>query len=64
MLPASTEPSGRAGWGWRIAALLWLVCVLAVGAHQWRFWHGAALNTDVLALLPENEQAPEVTLAT
>ncbi|MEY4561368.1 MAG: hypothetical protein RLZZ618_645, partial [Pseudomonadota bacterium] len=40
------------------------VCVLAVGAHQWRFWHGAALNTDVLALLPENEQAPEVTLAT
>ncbi len=49
---------------WAGAALLWLLFVLAVGAHQWRFWQGAPLNTDVLALLPENEQAPEVSLAT
>ena len=59
-----TEASPRAGAGWRIAAVLWLLVVLAVGVHQWHFWRGPALHTDVLALLPENEHAPEVTLAT
>lgn len=49
---------------WLIAAALWLAVVLAVAAHQWHFWHHSPLDTDVLALLPENEQAPEVTLAT
>ena len=48
---------------WRVAAVLWLAVVLAVGAHQWRFWHEGRLDTDVMALLPANEQAPEVDAA-
>lgn len=48
---------------WRIAALLWLICVLAIAAHQWQFWRDGRLDTDVLALLPAAEQAPEVTRA-
>lgn len=38
--------------GWRVLALAWLALVLLVGAHQWRFWHEARIDTDVLALLP------------
>jgi predicted exporter len=49
---------------WAVAAVAWLLVVVAVAAHQWQFWRGQQLNTDVLALLPVNEQAPEVTLAT
>lgn len=52
-------------WAWHGSALLWLVMVLVVAAHQWRFWqdpHG--LDADVMSLLPADEQAPEVTLAT
>lgn len=49
---------------WAVAAAVWLLLVLAVGVHQWRFWQKPAFNTDVLALLPENEHAPEVTEAT
>jgi predicted exporter len=45
-------------------AILWLLVVLVVGAHQVRFWRSARLDTDVLALLPEDEQAPEVGAAT
>ncbi|NTX35597.1 MMPL family transporter [Myxococcus sp. CA039A] len=46
------------------AAILWLLVVLAVGVHQVQFWRSARLDTDVLALLPEDEQAPEVDAAT
>lgn len=45
---------------WRIAALLWLACVLAIAAHQWQFWRAGRLDTDMLALLPASEQALEV----
>ncbi|MCP3102402.1 MMPL family transporter [Myxococcus sp. K15C18031901] len=45
-------------------ALLWTLVVLAVGVHQVLFWRSARLDTDVLALLPEDEQAPEVDAAT
>jgi predicted exporter len=45
-------------------AILWALVVLAVGVHQVSFWRAAQLDTDVLALLPENEQAPEVDAAT
>lgn len=38
--------------GWRVLALVWLALVLLVAAHQWRFWHEARIDTDVLALLP------------
>ena len=50
--------------GWAVAALAWLVVVVIVGAHQWRFWRGDHLDTDVLALLPEDERMPEVAQAT
>jgi predicted exporter len=36
----------------------WLLVVLAIGIHQWRFWHQPALDTDVFALLPQDEHAP------
>lgn len=49
---------------WSVAAAIWLLLVLAVGWHQWHFWQQGRLNTDVLALLPQDEQAPDVTLAT
>ena len=48
---------------WRVAAMLWLVCVLAIAAHQWQFWRAGKLDTDVLALLPVSEQAPAVARA-
>lgn len=49
---------------WLLAAIVWLMLVAAVAVHQWGFWHASRLDTDVLALLPRNEQAPEVGLAT
>lgn len=45
-------------------AILWVLVVLAVGVHQVAFWRAARLDTDVLALLPEDEQAPEADAAT
>jgi predicted exporter len=48
----------------RAAAILWLLFVFAICCHQWQFWRGPHLATDVLALLPVDEQHPEVTLAT
>lgn len=53
-----------AGWWWRCAAMVWLVVVLGVAAHQWCFWQQDGVDTDVLALLPLNEQAPDVAAAT
>ena len=49
---------------WRLGALLWLLVVLAVAAHQWHFWRTSNVDTDVLALLPQDERAPEVAQAT
>lgn len=58
--PQDTQP----GWLWRTAALAWLLVTIAVGAHQWQFWKHDGIDTDVMALLPVNEQAPDVALAT
>lgn len=44
-------------------ALAWLLVVLLVIAHQWVFWHADRLDTDVLALLPQDEQSPELSRA-
>lgn len=46
------------------AALVWLLVVLAIAAHQWQFWRADRLDVDVLALLPRDEQSPEVAVAT
>ena len=62
-LPRRRAASWRSG-RWRWAALAWLLMVGTVALHQWRFWQEARLDTDVLALLPEDERAPEVAAAT
>ncbi|MET0350016.1 MAG: hypothetical protein ABW067_09525, partial [Rhizobacter sp.] len=59
MPPVSTERRT-----WAFAALVWLAVVLAIAGHQWHFWRHTAIDTDVLALLPENEHEPEITEAT
>ncbi|MBE0474879.1 MAG: hypothetical protein IBX54_11950, partial [Rhodoferax sp.] len=38
--------------------------VLAVAVQQWSFWQQPRLDTDVLALLPQDEQSLEVSIAT
>jgi predicted exporter len=45
---------------WALAAGLWLAVVLTVAVHQWSFWRDARLDTDVLALLPQDGRAPDV----
>jgi predicted exporter len=50
--------------GWRALAWLWLAVVLAVGVHQWQFWHGSRLESDVLALLPRDAHDPALDDAT
>lgn len=49
---------------WRVAALLWLLAVCGVAVHQWQFWQQGRFQSDVLALLPDDEQEPAVSLAT
>ncbi len=48
----------------RWLALLWGLLVLAIVIHQCRFWQDSRLDTDVLALLPVQEQAPALDRAT
>ena len=54
----------RAHRGWRWLAFAWLVLVLAVGVHQVRFWSQSRLESDILALLPEDAHDPELAAAT
>ncbi len=49
---------------WQVAAWAWLAIVAVVAAHQWHFWKNGHFDTDVMALLPQDEQAPEVSRAT
>ena len=49
---------------WQVAAWAWLAIVACVGASQWNFWTTGHFDTDVMALLPQDEQAPEVSRAT
>ena len=49
----------------RIAvAVVWLVVVLLIGLHQLRFWSSPSLETDVLALLPQDRHDPLLAEAT
>jgi predicted exporter len=43
---------------------LWLLVVLAVAAHQWRFWHRDGVETDLFALLPSSEREAGIERAT
>ncbi|MFL6676848.1 MAG: MMPL family transporter [Burkholderiaceae bacterium] len=49
---------------WRVAAWAWLAICLVVAVHQFSFWRSTHFDTDVMALLPQDEQAPEVGRAT
>ncbi len=49
---------------WQAAAWVWLALCAVVAVHQWKFWSAAHFSTDVMALLPQDEQAPEVGQAT
>ncbi|MCK7500422.1 MAG: MMPL family transporter [Comamonadaceae bacterium] len=62
-MPAPSRSAAAAASGSWLAAA-WLIVVVAVCAHQWRFWHDGRLDADVMALLPHDERAPEVGLAT
>lgn len=50
--------------GWAVAAVLWLLLVLGIAAHQWQFWQEDRLDLDVLALLPQDERQPAIGQAT
>ena len=49
---------------WQLAAWAWLAFCVVVGVHQWKFWSAGHFGTDVMTLLPQDEQAPEVGRAT
>ena len=61
-LAADERPVHRLRW--QVAAWLWLAFCVVVGAHQWTFWRAGHFSTDVMALLPRDEQAPEIDRAT
>ena len=50
--------------GWRWLAWVWLAVVLAVALHQVRFWQTSDVDTDVLALLPQDAHDPLLAQAT
>ena len=49
---------------WQVAAWVWLALCGVVAVHQWTFWRTSHFGTDVMALLPQDEQSPEVSRAT
>lgn len=48
----------------RWPAIVWFIVVLAAAFHLTQFWQAARLDTNVLALLPEDEQSPVIGIAT
>ncbi|MBP3985367.1 hypothetical protein J5837_13215 [Pseudoxanthomonas helianthi] len=60
MTDASGQGEAHFRRRWRWLAWAWLLLVLAVAWHQWRFWHESRLDSDVLALLPQEAQDAEL----
>ncbi|CAN4279206.1 MMPL family transporter [Pseudoxanthomonas sp. LjRoot125] len=50
--------------GWRWLALAWLLALVAVAWHQWGFWQSPRIDSDILALLPQDAGDPAVADAT
>ncbi|WP_425605428.1 MMPL family transporter [Pseudoxanthomonas putridarboris] len=50
--------------GWRWLGAAWLLVVLAVAWHQWQFWQQPRVDSDVLALLPQEAGDPLLSDAT
>ena len=61
-----TEPASpdRLAQAWRWLALTWLLAVVAIGVHQWHFWQQSRIDSDVLALLPQDADDRVVADAT
>ena len=59
-----SEPSLHPLRGWRWLALAWLLVLAAVAWHQWRFWQAPGIDSDVLALLPQDAGDPAIADAT
>lgn len=57
-----TEAATRRLWRW--LGLAWLALVLVVGGHQVHFWAAPQIESDVLALLPEDAVNPVLAQAT
>lgn len=64
MIDASGQGGAHFLRRWRWLAGAWLLLVLAVAWHQWRFWHESRLDSDVLALLPQEAQDAELAAVT
>lgn len=60
MTDAAGQGEARFQRRWRWLAWAWLLLMLAVAWHQWRFWHESRLDSDVLALLPQDAQDAEL----
>jgi len=52
----ATRPVRRLPW--QVAAWLWLAFCMVVAVHQWTFWRTTHFDTDMIALLPQDEQSP------
>ncbi|MBD9481224.1 MMPL family transporter [Pseudoxanthomonas sp. PXM02] len=57
------EPERRLR-GWRWLALAWLLVLAGVAWHQWGFWQSPRIDSDILALLPQEAGDPAVDDAT
>lgn len=57
----SPASDGRTQRRWRWLALAWLFVVIAVGWHQWRFWQASRIDSDVLAMLPQEADQRELS---
>lgn len=49
---------------WRWLALAWLLLVIAIGCHQWMFWQQSRIDSDVLAMLPQDADDGQLADAT
>ena len=56
------ESRTRARWRW--LAWAWLLVVLVIGLHQVQFWRAPQIESDVLALLPQDAHDPVLADAT
>ena len=59
--PALPAAPGHPLRGWRWLALAWLLVLAGVAWHQARFWQSPRIDSDVLALLPQ--EAGDATVA-
>ncbi|WP_454831025.1 MMPL family transporter [Pseudoxanthomonas wuyuanensis] len=59
---AQRDARYRALWRW--LALGWLLLVIAIGWHQWRFWQQSRIDSDVLAMLPQDADDRQLADAT